>query len=465
MTPGKRAAQSWAFGDEAEPEADRIVASGYGDAKRVSDRLVAGAQTIFDLRRVDRETAVRLVDFVSGAAYGLGGGIRRLEASVLLVSPPRSQASSLDGVGPPRDHALADGNSDSGEAIEATGPTLESPAEGGASDQTEGDRPRPRGTRDRRVERPGSRREERKAARQARRRSDVKQRRRDELQRQRKAERARERAAVQLQEMIELVESVSPLPADRKPAVIVDDVYVVYRPFVEQRPSLRSVLQPWRLSRSRLPVTALAGVSMTVYRGEALGVIGSNGAGKSTLLQVIAGTLPPDRGRVDPLGSVPQLLTLGIGFNRKLSGRRNIYLGCMAGGLSRSEIDGAFDEIIEYAGIGDAIDRPIETYSSGMAQRLAFSVAMRTRPDILLLDEVLSVGDEAFKAKSTATMEGILEASGTIVLVSHNLPRLLRMCNRFAWLDQGKLMAIGEPASIVEQYRAHIGVDRIEDGD
>jgi teichoic acid transport system ATP-binding protein len=242
-------------------------------------------------------------------------------------------------------------------------------------------------------------------------------------------------------------------------AIVVEDVTIEFRPFTERRPSLRR--HGFRaLKRSHRPVRALDAVTLTIRRGEAFGVMGSNGAGKSTLLRVLAGTLPPDRGKVEVYASqFPTLLSLGIGFNRRISGRRNIYLGGLASGLHKKDIDRVFEDIVEYSELGDAIDRPLETYSSGMRSRLAFSVAVQTRPEILLLDELMSVGDVAFRQKSNATMEGLLSETRTIVMVSHDLERLERFCDRLAWLEKGRVMAVGEPREIVEQYRRFVGVE------
>jgi len=241
------------------------------------------------------------------------------------------------------------------------------------------------------------------------------------------------------------------------PALVARGVSVVFRPYVDRKPTLRSAL---RMRRRRVvePVRALDGVDLEVVRGEALGIIGSNGAGKSTLLRVLSGALPPDEGSVDVFGSNPLLLALGVGFNRQLSGRRNVYLGGLAAGLRKSEIDAAFDEVVDYADLGSAIDRPVATYSSGMYARLAFAVAMQTHPDILLLDELFAVGDEAFKAKSQETMAGMLENAGTIVIVSHAMARMRQFCDRIAWLDEGRIRATGTPPEIISEYRKHVGV-------
>jgi teichoic acid transport system ATP-binding protein len=194
------------------------------------------------------------------------------------------------------------------------------------------------------------------------------------------------------------------------------------------------------------PMRVLHDVDLEVPGGELTTIVGPNGAGKSTLLRVLSGALPPDKGSVDVFGSSPLLLALGVGFNRQLSGRRNVYLGGLAAGLRKSEIDAA--------------------YSSGMYARLAFAVAMQTKPDILLLDELFAVGDEAFKAKSQETMAEMLENAGTIVIVSHAMARMRQFCDRIAWLDEGRIRATGTPAEVISEYRKHVGVpDKpVEDG-
>jgi teichoic acid transport system ATP-binding protein len=205
--------------------------------------------------------------------------------------------------------------------------------------------------------------------------------------------------------------------------------------------------------REQEEVIALDGVSFRVAKGEAYGIIGRNGAGKSTLLRCIAGTLRPNAGKVVVNGKLSTLLQLGVGFNPELSGHRNIYLGALAAGLRKKEIDQIFDDIVEYAELGSAIDRPVKTYSSGMFAKLAFSVSMHLDPDVLLLDEVLAVGDVAFRAKSMETMQELLDKSGTIVFVSHSMNSVEEFCDRVLWLQDGRVMAEGDAAEVVGLYK------------
>lgn len=237
-----------------------------------------------------------------------------------------------------------------------------------------------------------------------------------------------------------------------QPAILVDHVGVRFRPFVDKKPTLRKTLAN-RRTRSVEEVVALDDVSFRVGKGEAFGVIGHNGAGKSTLLRVMARTLKPDAGRVVINGRASTLLQLGVGFNPELSGSRNIYLGGLAAGLRRTEVDDIFDEVVEYAGLGHAIDRPVKTYSSGMFSRLAFSVSMHLNPDVLLLDEVLAVGDAEFREKSLETMRELLDRAGTIVFVSHALAQLADFCDRALWLDHGRVRMIGDADEVVDAYR------------
>lgn len=237
-----------------------------------------------------------------------------------------------------------------------------------------------------------------------------------------------------------------------RPAILVENLSVRFRQFVDKKPTLRKTLARRQLRQTEY-VEALTDVSFQVERGEAFGIIGRNGAGKSTLLRCLAGTLRPNSGKVVVNGKTSTLLQLGVGFNPELSGRRNIYLGGLAAGLRKYEIDGLFDEIVTYAELEDAIDRPVKTYSSGMFARLAFSISMHLEPDVLLLDEVLAVGDQAFREKSMSTMKGVLERSGTIVFVSHSLQSVSDFCDRVMWLERGRVKMIGPAAEVVDAYK------------
>ena len=239
-----------------------------------------------------------------------------------------------------------------------------------------------------------------------------------------------------------------------RPAILVEEVSVHFRPYVDRKPTLRKSLAQVR-SRRTEEVDALKDVSFRVEKGEAFGIIGRNGAGKSTLLRVMARTLKPNSGRVVVNGRASTLLQLGVGFNPELSGRKNVYLGGLASGLRRAQIDEIYDDVVEYAELEEAIDRPVKTYSSGMFSRLAFSVSMHLDPDILLLDEVLAVGDEAFRIKSMQAMRDLVDRSGTIVFVSHALGSVAEFCDRALWLERGQIREMGPAAEVVALYREH----------
>ena len=200
------------------------------------------------------------------------------------------------------------------------------------------------------------------------------------------------------------------------------------------------------------PFHALNGVSLTVGRGETIGIVGRNGSGKSTLLQIIAGLLAPTAGTVSVNGRVSALLELGAGFNPAFSGRDNVYLNAAILGLARDEVDERFDRIVAFSGIADYIDRPVETYSSGMYVRLAFAVAVSVDPDILIVDEALAVGDEGFQRKCFSRIEEMRENGTTILFVSHAAAMITQLCDRAVLIDRGEVLADGQPKSVIFQY-------------
>lgn len=197
---------------------------------------------------------------------------------------------------------------------------------------------------------------------------------------------------------------------------------------------------------------ALRGVSFEIRRGETFGVVGRNGSGKSTLLQLLCGILTPSSGRVRVNGRIAALLELGAGFNSEFTGRENVYLYASLLGLNREATEARFDEIERFADIGDFMDQPVRTYSSGMYVRLAFAVAINVDPDILVIDEALSVGDEAFQRKCFARIEALKQRGATIVFVSHSAGVVLELCDRAILLDAGQLLALGNPRHVVSRY-------------
>ena len=225
--------------------------------------------------------------------------------------------------------------------------------------------------------------------------------------------------------------------------------------------TLKTELVRWlkRQKRPELPSTsiqALKDVSLSVPRGKTFGLVGRNGSGKSTLLKLVTGIYAPTAGTVEVHGRISALLELGAGFHPDFSGRENILVNGIILGMSRREIRDRMEAIIDFSELGDFIDEPVRTYSSGMFARLAFAVATHVDPEILIIDEILSVGDEHFNRKSTAKMEEFRRAEKTTLLVTHDLATLQRRCDVAAWLDAGVLRASGDPTQVVAAYRAAV---------
>ncbi|SHI72886.1 teichoic acid transport system ATP-binding protein [Tessaracoccus bendigoensis DSM 12906] len=237
-------------------------------------------------------------------------------------------------------------------------------------------------------------------------------------------------------------------------AVVVDGLDITYRVSLERKNSLKNALvRKARHEQVRYrEVKAIKGVSFDVPAGKCTGFIGANGAGKSTLMRAVAGILPPTKGRIEVRGKVSTLLALGVGFNTALTGRENVLLGGMAAGLSRDQVNERFDEIAGFADLGDFIDMPLRTYSSGMRSRLAFSVSVFMNPDILIIDEALSAGDAKFKQKASQKMSELMETAGTMLLVSHALTSIQEMSDEVIWLHKGRLIRRGEPKEICDAY-------------
>ncbi|RWO40765.1 MAG: ABC transporter ATP-binding protein [Mesorhizobium sp.] len=198
---------------------------------------------------------------------------------------------------------------------------------------------------------------------------------------------------------------------------------------------------------------ALSDISFEIGRGETVGIIGRNGSGKSTLLQIICGTLQPTTGSVEVNGRIAALLELGAGFNPEFTGRENVFLNASILGVPRKEMEWRFDDIARFADIGPFIDQPVKTYSSGMYVRLAFATAINVDPDILVVDEALSVGDEAFQRKCFARIEEIKDKGGTILFVSHGAQTIVQLCSRAMLVDAGELILEGRPKTVVAQYQ------------
>ncbi len=247
-------------------------------------------------------------------------------------------------------------------------------------------------------------------------------------------------------------------------AVVVDHVSKRFRLYHERNDSLKVAIM--RRARSRYEeFWALNDVSLDVPTGMTYGLIGENGSGKSTLLKCMARILRPDKGATSVVGKVSALLEVGAGFHPELSGRDNVYLNGSILGLSKKELDAKFDEIVDFAGLERFIDTPVKNYSSGMYVRLGFSVAINVNPDVLLIDEVLAVGDENFQRKCGEKLADLRNAGKTIVVVSHALGTMRTLCDKIAWLEHGELKAIGPAAEVIDQYVAVAHTDRTDDGD
>jgi len=218
--------------------------------------------------------------------------------------------------------------------------------------------------------------------------------------------------------------------------------------------SLKTAILDRFRRRPRPTLTALDDVTFSVARGETLGLIGANGAGKSTMLSIIAGTVAPTSGSVTTRGSVSSLLELGAGFHPDLTGRENVFLYGAIMGIPRETMARRYDEIVEFAGLADFMDQPVRHYSSGMYVRLGFAVAVQVDPDILLVDEVLAVGDADFQAKCLEKMAEFRRAGKSMLVISHDMHAIRRAADRIAYLDHGQLKAIGEPMATAARYHA-----------
>lgn len=255
--------------------------------------------------------------------------------------------------------------------------------------------------------------------------------------------------------------SASNLHATNEIAVSVRRLGLTYKTSIDQRPTLKARAKSLgRSSKHVRIIQALDDVNLDVEYGQVLGIIGTNGAGKSSMMRVIAGIIPPTKGRIEVFGSVSTLLALGVGFNPSMSGRDNVFLGGLAAGMSREEIETHFQEIAEFSELGEAIDAPMRTYSSGMFSRLAFSVAATVRPDILIVDEALSTGDAKFKEKSLNRMKELRSDDRALILVSHAMATLREVCNDVVWMHKGKLVRRGKPDETIDAYKEFLQVGK-----
>ena len=233
--------------------------------------------------------------------------------------------------------------------------------------------------------------------------------------------------------------------------IVVEHVYKTFNIYMDKANSLKEKMLFWKRNRKEKR-EVLKDINITIKNGEAVGLIGVNGSGKSTLLKLMTKIIYPNQGKIETYGKLTSLLELGAGFHPDFSGRENIYFNASIFGLTRKQIDERLNDIIEFSELGAYIDNPVRTYSSGMYMRLAFAVAINVDADILLVDEVLAVGDQHFQEKCIAKMKELKEQGKTMVFVTHSLGTVKDFCNRAIWLNQGVVKMDGDPDSVIEEY-------------
>ena len=251
--------------------------------------------------------------------------------------------------------------------------------------------------------------------------------------------------------------------SNAEPVIVVDHVRKKFRLYHERNNSLKAALMRRRVAKFE-EFWAIDDVSFDIRPGETFGIIGENGSGKSTMLKCIAKILRPDHGSIRATGKISALLELGAGFHPELSGRENVYLNGSILGLSKRELDAKFDEIVDFAGLEKFIDQPVKNYSSGMYVRLGFSIAINVDPDILLVDEVLAVGDENFQRRCAEKFAELQNDGKTIVLVSHAMGQVRALCDRLAWMNHGRLEMVGPAKEVIDNYLGDVHVERFRRG-
>ena len=244
--------------------------------------------------------------------------------------------------------------------------------------------------------------------------------------------------------------------SDPDAAVSLDSVSKRFRVELDKPSSLKEAVL--RFGRRRIDdFWVLHDISLTIDPGSFFGLVGHNGSGKSTLLRLMAGIHRPTTGQIATRGRLSALLELGAGFHPDLTGRENVFLNGAMLGLGRRRMAAAMDAIVDFSGVGVQIDAPVKIYSSGMYARLGFAVAVNVDPEILLVDEVIAVGDEEFQQRCLGHMDQLRASGTTIVLVSHDTALVRRLCDRAGWLDQGRLRTVGDPGEVVDAYLSHVG--------
>lgn len=242
-------------------------------------------------------------------------------------------------------------------------------------------------------------------------------------------------------------------PDAREVSVRIRDLDVRYRVYSDERNGVQQRTRSRLRARRSVEVHAVKGVSVDLYTGEAVGIVGSNGSGKSTLLRSIAGLQPKSGGSVAVRGKA-HLLGVHAALQGDVSGYRNVILGGLAMGLSHAEVEAKMDEVLEFSGLGEAINRPMRTYSSGMRARLSFSIATLRTPEILLIDEALAVGDKEFRRRSLERVREIQRDANAIVMVTHSLNEIRETCSRALWLDDGQIRADGDVEEVLDTYES-----------
>ena len=239
--------------------------------------------------------------------------------------------------------------------------------------------------------------------------------------------------------------------------ITLQDVSVQYRFITERKRSFQAHMIYFAKGKraEKKTLWALRNISMDVHKGESLGLIGPNGAGKSTLLKVVSGVIKPTGGKVHTKGTIAPLIELSAGFDDELTGEENIYLNASILGFSRKEIEERYERIVDFSELRDFIGTPLKNYSSGMVARLAFSVATEADPDILIIDEVLAVGDARFRQKSKERILAFKNRGIAILFVSHDMEQVRNICNKVLWLDHGKIKMLGETHEVISAYETH----------
>lgn len=248
---------------------------------------------------------------------------------------------------------------------------------------------------------------------------------------------------------------------DKKNAIEVRDMSKSFKIEYDKAHTLKDMILFWRHSKPEIH-QVLKNINLNIKKGETVALIGTNGSGKSTLLKLMTKIIFPNSGKIETNGKLTSLLELGAGFHPDFTGRENIYFNASIFGLTRKEIDGRIDEIISFSELGEFIDNPVRTYSSGMYMRLAFSVAINVDAEILLIDEILAVGDQHFQEKCYAKLQELKESGKTIVIVSHSLDIVKKLCGRAIWIYNGEVRLDGHPVYVIDEYLEQIAIDHKE---